>query len=84
MESLISTCTLSSFPLLLSNLFVLIQQGINHVYYETEYRTEWCRSNSKVVPCFLFARKFSKGAAMRLLSGVFDRSDASELLESPP
>lgn len=41
---------------------------INHVYYATEYRTEWCRSNSTAVPCFLFARKFSQGAAMRLLS----------------
>lgn len=41
---------------------------INHVYYETEYRTEWCRANSKPVPCFLFARKFTRGAAMRLLS----------------
>ncbi|CAH2048002.1 unnamed protein product [Thlaspi arvense] len=48
---------------------------INHVYYETEYRTEWCRANSKPVPCFLFARKFTRGAAMRLLSeGLVDSS----------
>ncbi|CAK7351475.1 unnamed protein product [Dovyalis caffra] len=56
-------------------------KGINHVYYETEYRTEWCRTNSTLVPCFLFARKFSRGAAMRLLSdGVVGPFDASLLL----
>ncbi|XP_074307477.1 glycosyltransferase BC10-like [Silene latifolia] len=38
------------------------------IYYETEYRTEWCRTNSTLVPCFLFARKFSEGAAKQLLS----------------
>ncbi|KNA19918.1 hypothetical protein SOVF_056960 [Spinacia oleracea] len=43
-------------------------KDINNVYYATEYRTEWCRTNSTAVPCFLFARKFSQGAAMRLLS----------------
>ncbi|KAA8520128.1 hypothetical protein F0562_014384 [Nyssa sinensis] len=43
-------------------------KDINHVYYETEYRTEWCSNNSTFVPCFLFARKFSQGAALRLLS----------------
>ncbi|KAG7033964.1 hypothetical protein SDJN02_03690 [Cucurbita argyrosperma subsp. argyrosperma] len=52
-------------------------KGINHVYYETEFRTEWCRNNSTFVPCFLFARKFSQGAAMRLLSeGVASDFDA--------
>ncbi|XP_004486183.1 glycosyltransferase BC10-like [Cicer arietinum] len=56
-------------------------KGINHVYYETEYRIEWCRTNSTFVPCFLFARKFSKGAAMRLLSdGVIDQLEVSALL----
>ncbi|KAG6639049.1 glycosyltransferase BC10-like isoform X2 [Carya illinoinensis] len=60
-------------------------KDINHVYYETEFRIEWCRSNSTLVPCFLFARKFSQGAAMRLLSdGVVGRSDATELLDSLP
>ncbi|XP_075663802.1 glycosyltransferase BC10-like [Castanea sativa] len=55
-------------------------KDINHVYYETEFRTEWCRSNSALVPCFLFARKFSQGAAMRLLSdGVVGRADTSEV-----
>lgn len=66
-------------------LSVFIEQDINHVYYETEFRTEWCRSNSTNVPCFLFARKFSQGGAMRLLSdGVVGISDAAEQLESPP
>lgn len=52
-------------------------KGINHVYYETEFRTEWCRNNSTFVTCFLFARKFSQGAAMRLLSeGVASDFDA--------
>ncbi|KAH0916529.1 hypothetical protein HID58_030975 [Brassica napus] len=40
---------------------------IDHVYYETESRTEWCKADSKPVPCFLFARKFTEGAAMRLV-----------------
>ncbi|XP_057544846.1 glycosyltransferase BC10-like [Amaranthus tricolor] len=43
-------------------------KDINHIYYETEFRTEWCQTNSTGVPCFLFARKFSQGGAMRLLS----------------
>ncbi|XP_052735133.1 glycosyltransferase BC10 isoform X3 [Vigna angularis] len=60
-------------------------KGINHVYYETEYRIEWCRSNSTSVPCFLFARKFSQGAAMRLLSQeVVNHFEVSALLATPP
>ncbi|KAJ6376915.1 hypothetical protein OIU76_025964 [Salix suchowensis] len=56
-------------------------KGINHIYYETEYRTEWCQANSTFVPCFLFARKFSRGAAMRLLSeGIAGPFDASSIL----
>ncbi|KAJ6769583.1 CORE-2/I-BRANCHING BETA-16-N-ACETYLGLUCOSAMINYLTRANSFERASE FAMILY PROTEIN-RELATED [Salix purpurea] len=56
-------------------------KGINHIYYETEYRTEWCQTNSTFVPCFLFARKFSRGAAMRLLSeGIAGPFDASSIL----
>ncbi|KAF8410765.1 hypothetical protein HHK36_003302 [Tetracentron sinense] len=58
-------------------------KDINHVYYETEYRTEWCRNNSTFAPCFLFARKFSRGAAMRLLSeGVVGPFDAAALLNT--
>jgi len=52
-------------------------KDINHVYYATESRTEWCRSNSTLVPCFLFARKFSQAAAMRVLS-------QSLLVDTPP
>lgn len=56
-------------------------KDINHVYYETEYRIEWCHTNSTFVPCFLFARKFSRGAAMRLLGdGVIDHFEVSALL----
>ncbi|XP_023742848.1 glycosyltransferase BC10 [Lactuca sativa] len=43
-------------------------KDIDHVYYETEHRTEWCHSNAILVPCFLFARKFSRDGAMRLLT----------------
>ncbi|CAI9086824.1 OLC1v1020741C2 [Oldenlandia corymbosa var. corymbosa] len=57
-------------------------KGINHVYYETEFRTEWCKVNSTSVPCFLFARKFSEGAAMRLLiEGVVSKLNTTKLLE---
>ncbi|KAL8469088.1 hypothetical protein ACS0TY_032069 [Phlomoides rotata] len=60
-------------------------RDINHVYYETEFRTEWCSNNSSSVPCFLFARKFTPGAAMRLLSqGMVGNFDVSALLETPP
>ncbi|KAK9089734.1 hypothetical protein Scep_028816 [Stephania cephalantha] len=59
-------------------------KDINHVYYETEFRTEWCRTNSSSVPCFLFARKFSRSAAMRLLSdGILGTSDTAALLSNP-
>ncbi|KAG6493559.1 hypothetical protein ZIOFF_048551 [Zingiber officinale] len=55
-------------------------KGINHVYYETEYRTEWCQCNATFVPCFLFARKFSRGAAMRILNdGLVGPFDAGSL-----
>lgn len=58
---------------------------INHLYYKTEFRTERCLNNSTRVSCFLFARKFSQGAAMRLLiEGVVGRFDASALLRTPP
>ncbi|XP_016442465.2 glycosyltransferase BC10-like [Nicotiana tabacum] len=57
-------------------------KDIDNVYYETEYRTEWCHNNSTQVPCFLFARKFSRGAAMRLLSeGVISQFDASAIMD---
>nr|XP_011463539.1 PREDICTED: uncharacterized protein LOC101304332 isoform X2 [Fragaria vesca subsp. vesca] len=40
---------------------------INHVYNEYTQHNEFCHTNSKVTPCFLFARKFTVGAAMRVL-----------------
>ncbi|KAG0462707.1 hypothetical protein HPP92_021183 [Vanilla planifolia] len=56
-------------------------KNIKHVYYDTDSRTEWCQSNGTFVPCFLFARKFSRGAGMRLLSeGFFGPFEPSLLL----
>ncbi|KAK7815381.1 hypothetical protein CFP56_001693 [Quercus suber] len=43
-------------------------KDINHVYYESENRTAQCTINSKLTPCFLFARKFTYGAAIRVLT----------------
>ncbi|GLU02096.1 hypothetical protein SLE2022_193650 [Rubroshorea leprosula] len=40
---------------------------IDNIYYETEYRREWCTSKGKPAPCFLFARKFTRPAALHLL-----------------
>ncbi|XP_051128592.1 glycosyltransferase BC10-like [Andrographis paniculata] len=58
-------------------------RGINHVYYDTEFRTEWCSNNNQSVPCFLFARKFSQGAGMRLLSlGIVGNSEISTLMDT--
>lgn len=56
-------------------------KDINHVDYETDFRTEWCQCNSTFVPCFLFARKFSPGAAMRILAdGSVGPFNAASLL----
>ncbi|GAB2284237.1 Glycosyltransferase bc10 [Dionaea muscipula] len=41
---------------------------IYNIYYETEHRREWCMSEAKPFPCFLFARKFTRPAALRLLN----------------
>ncbi|XP_058193885.1 glycosyltransferase BC10-like isoform X2 [Rhododendron vialii] len=60
-------------------------KDIISVYYENEHRREWCSNNSTCVPCFLFARKFSRGAAMHLLSGgVLGPFDASALFDTQP
>uniref|UniRef100_A0A3Q7F598 Core-2/I-branching beta-1,6-N-acetylglucosaminyltransferase family protein n=1 Tax=Solanum lycopersicum TaxID=4081 RepID=A0A3Q7F598_SOLLC len=60
-------------------------KDIRNVYYESEYRTEWCRNNSTLAPCFLIARKFSGGAAMRLLSeGIVSPFDASSMMNLTP
>nr|GMD06956.1 glycosyltransferase BC10-like isoform X1 [Ipomoea batatas] len=59
-------------------------KAIRNVYYKTEDRTEWCSNNSTLVPCSLFARKFSRAAAMRLLSEVGGaRFDFSALMDPP-
>ncbi|KAK6155213.1 hypothetical protein DH2020_009461 [Rehmannia glutinosa] len=49
---------------------ILIQsiKGIDNIYYETEYRREWCTSKGKPSQCFLFARKFTRPAVLRLLN----------------
>lgn len=49
---------------------MLIQsiKDIDNIYYETEYRREWCTSKGKPSKCFLFARKFTRPAALRLLN----------------
>ncbi|CAO2833196.1 unnamed protein product [Amaranthus hypochondriacus] len=41
---------------------------IDNIYFETENRREWCSSKGKPSPCFLFARKFTRPAAIRLLN----------------
>ncbi|OAY25730.1 glycosyltransferase BC10 isoform X1 [Manihot esculenta] len=43
-------------------------KDIDNIYYETEYRREWCTSKGKPSTCFLFARKFTRPAALRLLN----------------
>ncbi|KAI3463024.1 hypothetical protein Pfo_019687 [Paulownia fortunei] len=57
-------------PLLIQSI-----KDIDNIYYETEYRREWCTSKGKPSRCFLFARKFTRPAALRLLNmsalGVF-------------
>ncbi|KAL6520224.1 Glycosyltransferase bc10 [Orobanche minor] len=41
---------------------------MDNIYYETDYRREWCTSKGKPSKCFLFARKFTRPAALRLLN----------------
>ncbi|KAJ6791558.1 Uncharacterized protein M6B38_244210 [Iris pallida] len=49
-------------------------KDIDNINYETEYRREWCTSRGKPSKCFLFARKFTRAAALRLLNmSVSDR-----------
>ncbi|CAN1781699.1 Glycosyltransferase BC10 [Linum perenne] len=52
-------------PMLLQSI-----KDIDNIYYETEYRREWCTSKGKPSTCFLFARKFTRPAALRLLNMV--------------
>lgn len=43
-------------------------KDVDNIYYETEYRREWCTNKGKPAPCFLFARKFTRAAALRLVT----------------
>ncbi|KAF5943416.1 hypothetical protein HYC85_017493 [Camellia sinensis] len=43
-------------------------KDIDNIYYETEYHREWCTNKAKPSLCFLFARKFTRPAALRLLN----------------
>ncbi|KAL8238157.1 hypothetical protein R6Q59_019238 [Mikania micrantha] len=57
-------------------------KDIDHVYFKSENRTEWCSQDARSSsgPCYLFARKFTRGAAMRLLTnGVVGPYDPNTL-----
>ncbi|KAL3629194.1 Glycosyltransferase bc10 [Castilleja foliolosa] len=58
-------------------------KATDNIYYDTEYRREWCTSKGKPSKCFLFARKFTRSAALRLLNmsalGVFQLKKQVEL-----
>ncbi|KAI6700731.1 hypothetical protein NL676_015055 [Syzygium grande] len=41
---------------------------VDNIHYVTENRREWCSSKGKPSRCFLFARKFTRPAALRLLN----------------
>ncbi|XP_042502983.1 glycosyltransferase BC10-like isoform X2 [Macadamia integrifolia] len=43
-------------------------KDIDNINYETESRKEWCSSKGKPAHCFLFARKFTRSAGLRLLN----------------
>ncbi|KAI3491281.1 hypothetical protein L1887_44373 [Cichorium endivia] len=62
-------------------------KDIDHVYFKSENRTEWCggtETKSSSGPCYLFARKFSRGAAMRILTnGVVGPYDPNTLFLDP-
>lgn len=59
-------------------------KDIDHIYFKSENRTEWCGTKSNSSPCYLFARKFSRGAAMRLLTnGVVGPYDPNTLFLDP-
>ncbi|XP_065877557.1 glycosyltransferase BC10 isoform X3 [Euphorbia lathyris] len=54
---------------------------------KTEYRREWCSSKGKPSTCFLFARKFTRPAALRLLNmsmlGASSRKEADKSSRDP-
>jgi hypothetical protein len=65
---------LSPLILVVSNSFLItewwVRQSVNNVRYDTESRIEWCSSEGQPRPCYLFARKFTRGAAFQLLDLV--------------
>lgn len=63
-------------------LLIKSRQDIKNIFYESEHRTERCYSNSIDTPCYLFARKFTPGAALRLLTdGVVGPYDPTILVK---
>ncbi|XP_065877556.1 glycosyltransferase BC10 isoform X2 [Euphorbia lathyris] len=69
-------------PMLLKSI-----KDIDNIYYQTEYRREWCSSKGKPSTCFLFARKFTRPAALRLLNmsmlGASSRKEADKSSRDP-
>lgn len=63
-------CTLHVHHVLIFEEMTQLLQDIDNIYYETEYRREWCMSKGKPSTCFLFARKFTRPAVLRLLNMV--------------
>ncbi|KAG2259919.1 hypothetical protein Bca52824_079213 [Brassica carinata] len=57
-------------------------KSINHVNYVSESRIEWCKADSKPVPCAFSLQKFTKEAAMRLVSEVLIGSSKNRSLIS--
>ncbi|KAJ8428882.1 hypothetical protein Cgig2_021049 [Carnegiea gigantea] len=57
---------------------------IDNIRYDTENRIEWCSSKGKPAPCFLFARKFTRPAAIRLLNMEMENKKASFTLWQKP
>ncbi|GER36873.1 Core-2/I-branching beta-1,6-N-acetylglucosaminyltransferase family protein [Striga asiatica] len=43
-------------------------KNVDNIFYKSENRREWCTSKGKPSGCFLFARKFTRPAAIRLLN----------------
>jgi hypothetical protein len=47
--------------------WILCEQDINEIHFVAASRREHCGSGGKALPCYLFARKFTRGAGVRLL-----------------
>ncbi|CAA0823418.1 Core-2/I-branching beta-1-6-N-acetylglucosaminyltransferase family protein [Striga hermonthica] len=43
-------------------------KAVDNIFYKSENRREWCTSKGRPSGCFLFARKFTRPAAIRLLN----------------